>query len=194
KILAVALIPARRKRKSNIKDDKLIRAAGLIIDELKEKYSLSKAETMNIIINELKEKYKLNKKEAFQILYEKQETIPITIFTKDLGALEALTKYMKENLNMSYHEIAQTLGRNDRTVWTAYNKAKSKHKDPLSVKQTSILIPIKIFNNRKLTILESVVLHLHEKGMKYSEISQLLNRDQRNIYTIYQNIVRKYRR
>ena len=38
---------------------------------------------------------------------------------------------MKENLNMNYHEIARLLNRNERTIWTAYNKSKQKQEEPI---------------------------------------------------------------
>jgi hypothetical protein len=112
-------------------------------------------------------------------------TIPTTIFSKKLGALESISKYMKENLGMSYHNIAELLNRNERTIWTAYNKATEKQKEPIEVKETEIFIPISVLNNRELTILESVINYLREKDMKYSGIAKLINRDQRNVRAIY---------
>ena len=47
-----------------------------------------------------------------------------------------------------------------------------------------MLIPISIFKN-ELTIFESIISYLREKEIRYSEIARLLNRDQRNIRTIY---------
>ncbi|MEK9208396.1 MAG: Ig-like domain-containing protein, partial [Patescibacteria group bacterium] len=49
--------------------------------------------------------------------------IPITIFSEKIGALETITKYLKENLGMSYHLIAEVLNRDQRTIWTSYKKA-----------------------------------------------------------------------
>ena len=54
--------------------------------------------------------------------------IPITVFrNRDLAVLESLVKYMKEELKMNYAEIAESLNRDERTVWTAYNR-KQKNK------------------------------------------------------------------
>jgi parallel beta-helix repeat protein len=114
--------------------------------------------------------------------------IPITIFTKKLGALESLSKYMKENLGMSYHKIAELLNRDERTIWTAYHKSLTKQKGKINVIETSIFIPISVLNNRKLTVLESLILYLKQKDMKYSEIAKLLNRNQKNIWTIYSRV------
>jgi len=182
----------KKKRKKKLEKDRLVKALGLIIDELKDKYSMSKAETINLVVRELKDKYKITKAETINIIRQEEE-IPISIFAAKLGALEALVKYMKENLNLSYHEIAERIARNDRTIWTSYSKAKEKHTKPFEIKDKTT-IPLSIFKNRKLTILESMVLHLKEKGMKFSEIAALINREQRNIWTIHSRAVKKIRR
>jgi len=118
-------------------------------------------------------------------------SIPITIFTNKLGGLEGLTKYLKENLGLTYHEIAELINRNDRTIWTAYNKSIKKQSIKINVRKTLVFIPISILRNRKLTILEAIVVYLKNKGMKYSEIGKLLNRDQRNIWTTYSRAIKK---
>ena len=91
---------------------------------------------------------------------------------------------------MRYITIAKLLNRDQRTIWTAYNKSLKKQKGLIIVKETEIFIPISIFN-KKLTLLEAIVIYLKEKGLKFSEIARLLNRDQRNIWTIYSQAVRK---
>ncbi|MDP4012450.1 MAG: hypothetical protein Q8R00_02485, partial [Candidatus Nanoarchaeia archaeon] len=50
---------------------------------------------------------------------QEHETVPISVFNnKELSALETICKYLKENKHYNYHEIAQLLNRNDRTIWT----------------------------------------------------------------------------
>ena len=131
---------------------------------------------------------KLRKKKS---RLERNISIPITIFTSRLGALEAISKYMKENLGTSYHKIAELLNRDDRTIWTAYKKASKKLPSMIKVRETEIFIPISILENRKLTILESIIVYLKQNGLKYSEIAKLLDRDQRNIRTIYKKAMEK---
>ena len=150
----------------------------MISEELKEKYSSDDADSINAIIKDLRPLLSM-------LLISFKENIPATIFSKDVGALEALCRYMKENLGMNYHEIAVALSRNDRTVWTACNKAIKKQRELPPVKKTSIMLPVKIFQNRKLTVLEAAIIHLKNGGMRYSKIGELLHRDQRNIWTIY---------
>ncbi|MCH7568294.1 MAG: hypothetical protein IIA87_02630, partial [Nanoarchaeota archaeon] len=193
-ILLAAVITRKKKRKS-IRDDKLdkaVKALTLLIDELRDKYGLSKKETLDLVIKELAEKYKIGKKELIEVLELRiKENIPSTIFSKKLGGLEAIVKYMKENLGMSYSEIAKQLVRDDRTIWTSYKKATEKQPEALEVKETSTFFPIEIFKDRNLTVLESIVVYLKEKGLRYSEIAKLLDRDQRNIQTIYSRAIKK---
>jgi len=42
-----------------------------------------------------------------------------------------------------------------------------------------------------LTILESAILYLKGKGMRFSEIGKLLERDERNIWTTYSRAIKK---
>jgi len=52
-------------------------------------------------------------------------TIPTNIFNnRKLAVLESLVKHLKEKEEMTYKEIARELNRNERTIWTAYNRKK----------------------------------------------------------------------
>ncbi|MFH1307246.1 MAG: hypothetical protein ABIH72_00140 [archaeon] len=60
---------------------------------------------------------------------EKEISIPSSIFKdRKLKVLEVLVEYLKEKLNLSYHEIALLLNRDDRTIWTVYSRARKKRK------------------------------------------------------------------
>lgn len=62
-----------------------------------------------------------------QIGKSSSEQVPIDLFSqRDVGLLESLVEYLKEHRNMTYHEIAVLLNRDDRTIWTAYNQVKRK--------------------------------------------------------------------
>ncbi|VVB82200.1 beta-1,4-mannooligosaccharide phosphorylase [uncultured archaeon] len=191
RITLALLIPRKRKKEKQIKDDKLFKAFNLITEELKEEYSQNKANLLDIIIGELKNKYNIGKEDLLELAQKKEEIqIPISIFSKDLGCLEAISKYMKENLNMNYKKIAEEISRDERTIWTSYKKATEKQKEPFEIKE-GLGLPISIFKNNKLTILESLVYYLRNMKMKYSEIAEILNRDERNIWTTYSRITNK---
>ena len=58
----------------------------------------------------------------------------------------------------------------------------------LKKKPEDLLIPLNIFEQRPLTILESLVLYLRDKEqLKFLQISKLLNRARRNIKKAYAN-------
>ena len=55
--------------------------------------------------------------------------VPVKIFSdRKLSILENISMYMKDRFNMSYHEIAIVLGKNDRTIWTVVNRGWRKIK------------------------------------------------------------------
>jgi DNA-directed RNA polymerase specialized sigma24 family protein len=57
----------------------------------------------------------------------KSLAIPTSIFRdRDLSVLEAIAEYLKDKKGMRYSEIAQLLNRDDRTIWTSYQRAKQK--------------------------------------------------------------------
>jgi len=60
---------------------------------------------------------------------EKVLNIPSSIFQdRSLSVLEAMVEFFKEKKEMKYSEIARLLNRDDRTVWTAYQRAKEKRR------------------------------------------------------------------
>lgn len=57
--------------------------------------------------------------------------LPTSIFRdRELSVLEAIAEYLKDKKGMRYSEIAQLLNRDDRTIWTSYQRAKQKRKSP----------------------------------------------------------------
>jgi hypothetical protein len=55
--------------------------------------------------------------------------IPLRVFRdRNVAVLESITEYLKDERKMSFHEIAVLLNRDDRTIWTCYNRVKKKRK------------------------------------------------------------------
>jgi len=128
----------------------------------------------------------------FIAVYEESKTIqiPIGIFSNKLGILESVVKYLKENLNLRYNEIATYLNRDQRTIWATYSKAVKKNKTLLEIK--GITIPITVFSNRNIGPLESIVAYLKDKShLELKEISKLLNREYQTIWISYKNAIKK---
>lgn len=55
-----------------------------------------------------------------------------------------------------------------------------------------VSLPLSIFTDRRLGMLEAAVVYLHEEqGLKFSKISDLLNRDNRTIWATYHKAKQK---
>jgi hypothetical protein len=53
--------------------------------------------------------------------------IPLGIFSdRKLSTTENLVVYLKEHHGLKYRDIARILQRDERTIWTVYNRAKKK--------------------------------------------------------------------
>ena len=123
-------------------------------------------------------------------------TVPSSIFLdRELAPLESISEYLKDERGLTYHEIAVLVGRDDRTIWTCYNRSQKKRAEKpkmLAGAEKSVEIPLDIFKNRTLAPLESIASHLKEAaGMSFHEIAVLLNRDDRTIWTCYNRSQKK---
>jgi len=169
----------------------------IIDNSLKERIAKDKSfQILNQSINKLKEKYALDYKEIFNLIQEiqvqKEITIPLSIFEANLSPLESVCKYLKEEFNLNYTKIALLLNRNNRTIWTTYNNAAIKIKEKLPAKESKFYIPISVFKNRNLSVLESLVSYLKDDlNLRYRDIAILLRRDERNIWTVYNRSKKK---
>jgi len=53
--------------------------------------------------------------------------IPLSSFKKDkFSILETVASYLKEQQELTFHEIATLLNKDDRTIWTCYDRYKKK--------------------------------------------------------------------
>lgn len=58
---------------------------------------------------------------------DSQFFIPVSIIHKrKYSALESVTRFLKDEFNLPYHEIATILNRDQRTIWAVYNRSKKK--------------------------------------------------------------------
>ncbi len=182
-VLAVMILPARRKKKKK-KQKEVSEELSELTDLPQDKLDL--LETMMKIekLKELRQAQEISTEDILKAIKAKKEGVPISLFDSGLAPSEALIKYLKDNLKLNYHKIAELLNRDDRTVWATYQNASKKIKGEIEISSKGISIPVSIFANRKLSILESLVNYLINKGRSYKEISELIGKDQRNIWTI----------
>ncbi len=118
--------------------------------------------------------------------------LPVYIFQSRLSCLEAIVKYMHENLDFGFTKIARILNRSSKTIWATYSKANGKMPERFKPEISKYLIPVSVLNERKLSVLESIVEFLREKHeLSYKQISLLINRDNRTIWTVYQKAKKK---
>lgn len=111
--------------------------------------------------------------------------LPISLFQTSLSSLEAVVRYLKEHMRLRFSEIAQLLGRDDRTIWHAYKRAMNKGISP-AITKSAITIPVSIFLDRKYAPLEVVVAHLKEQyHLSFQEIGKYLARSPKTIWTVY---------
>lgn len=160
-----------------------------VYEALKKEYNINSEDLIKFYkIQKFFEKTKNLSPELIKQLEE--PGIPLSIFSKELSCLESITKYLKENLNYTNKQIAKLTKRSEKTIWQAYNSSKKFPKFKLEF--SKYYLPLSILSNRKFAVLESVVKYLRETlKLSYSEISKLLHRDERTIWTVYSRVKKK---
>ena len=148
-------------------------------------------ERIKELVRLLKLKYGIAGRDIIHLAEEKEILIPVSIFSKSLRILETLTKYLKEELNLNYHQIGTLLNRDERNIWHTYDYSRKKYSDRLKISDSKYFIPISIFQN-KLGALENIVLYLKDElNLSYHMIAELLERDDRTIWTMYKRAKKK---
>ncbi|MFH1439320.1 MAG: hypothetical protein ABIG89_02060 [Candidatus Woesearchaeota archaeon] len=149
--------------------------------------------------HKIRNKFSQVPKEIIHSLF-KDILIPILIFVPELGSLEAIVKYLRENLGLSFSDISKKLGRTEANVRISYSNSKKKKPQQFEIidlsdsAKNSIVIPLSIFRTLQLSMLESLVTFLKEElDLKFTDIAKHLHRDQRTIWTIYNRSVLKRR-
>ena len=112
--------------------------------------------------------------------------LPISIFNKRLSSLETIVKYMKDNLKMHFNEIAKALNRKPSTIRTTYTNANKKFSWKLDVSDTTVVIPVDIFKDRSRSVLKSIVVYMKDElKLSFKKIAELLKRNYKTIWTVY---------
>lgn len=118
--------------------------------------------------------------------------VPASLFSSHLSPSEALCMFLKDEKKLSFHEIAQELNRDDRSIWTSHHRATQKSRSiPFPHVASSPLIATSLFKDRTFSILEHVVAHLKNQRMKNKEIAQLLNKSPAVVATVLLRIKKK---
>lgn len=145
-------------------------------------------------IDRIKQKFLLTDKEILEMVSEREEIkIPLCILhNQNLSSLESVVKYLRENKKFNFREIGDLLNRSKYTISATYRKSQDKFPKPLEIEYSEFDIPVEIIAGRKLSVLESIVHYLKDKfELKLSKIAELLNLDQRTIWTVYSRARKK---
>jgi len=153
-------------------------------------------EVVSFLLKDLKSRYGLVEQEILdQIKGKPSVTVPVSLFTKQHGSpLEVLCKYLKDQHHLEYKSLSKLLNRSYRAVWISYKNASKKQKSKLVPSDTKIVLPVSIFQDRKLSVMEAVVVHLKDNfSLKLIDIATLLHRDQRNVWSMYHRAKNKWK-
>ena len=130
---------------------------------------------------------------SLKVSIKEEVKVPLSVFKNDyLGSLETIVKYLRENLLLSFKQIASLTNRNEISLAVTYRNAKKKMEAKFVEEISPYSIPVSILQNRNLSVLENIVSYLKDTfGLAYHKVALLLNRDDRTIWTVYQRAKKK---
>ncbi len=117
-----------------------------------------------------------------------EPSVPLSIFSTRLSALQALVRFLYEERNYSFAQVGELLNRSQKTVWATYQAAKSQ---PFVYAEGELTIPIARFASRILSPLETLVVFLTELGFSNAETARFLSLDPRTTWTVKQRAKKK---
>ena len=160
-----------------------------IISKFKDLSKQDKIELISYFINELKQMHEVTEQE---ILVRKEASIPVGIFANDyLSSLEAIVKYLKEELKLKFSKIGKLLNRSNKTIWATYHNAAKKMPSSFDLISRNIMIPVSALSNRSYSTLESIVGFIKDLDYSNHEVGEMLHLDDRTIWTVYDRVKKK---
>ena len=150
------------------------------LSSLKEQ-GLSSEEIINLVNKTLK------------VPVKEEVKVPLSVLKNDyLSSLETIVKYLRENLLLSFKQIASLTNRNNIALAVSYRNARKKLEAKFVEEISPYSIPVSILKDRNLSVLENVASYLKDTfGLTYHKIAVLLNRNDRTIWTVYQRAKKK---
>ena len=113
--------------------------------------------------------------EASITLDAEEIKIPTSVFHNDSG-LRGIVRYLHDENQMTFIEIASSLKRHINTIRTSYEKSQ-----PLG-KTSGEYLPVRIFLEN--SPLEAASLYLAKEGYKLKDIAKILGRNSKTIWTV----------
>ncbi len=139
---------------------------------------------LTAIFHHLQETQNLQLSDVIRLFQESshQISVPLSLFKGKVHPTAVLCKYLKQEKKLSHQEIGALLNRDQRSVWTACKRAK---KYTISTHE-KYHIPLSLFKNRSLSILEHIVLFLHHTyKLSNKDIATLLNKSANSIAVLH---------
>ena len=153
---------------------------------------LSKGNKIKIISHLIDEAKKLHGLSEQDIFGKSEISFPIGVFDNNyLSSLEAVVKYLKEDLKLRFSKIAKILNRSNKTIWATYHNAVKKMPSSFGAVSLEIMIPVSAISNRLFSTLESIVGFVKDLGYSNHEIALMLHLDDRTIWTVYDRVKKK---
>lgn len=159
------------------------------------------------IIEGISKKHNVDLNQIADLLKNKEKyvSVPVGLFRSKLGPLEALVRYLKDVLEYPFCETAKMLSRDETTIWTSYSNSMKKSDkvivdldmkdisfEDLKVKKGELIVPLSLFSERRLSILETLCMYLRENFLlSYHNIGLLLERNDRTIWTVVNRATKK---
>lgn len=160
-----------------------------IISKFNDLSKKDKIDLISLFISELKSLHNVSEQE---IIGKGEVCVPVGVFDNDfLSSLEAIVKYLKEELKLKFSKIGKLLNRSNKTVWATYNKAAGKMPSSFGAVSRDIMIPVSAISNRSFSTLESVVGFIKTLGYSNHEVAVMLHLDDRTIWTVYDRVKAK---
>ena len=154
--------------------------------------SITNRELEKAVLDRIRQNPEFKQKLIDEIFRVENEGFPLSLLNiNTLSNLEVIVKYLRENKELSYREIATKLNRQSNTLAVVYKNAKRKNPDKLKNIDYTNLVPFSIFDDENLSVLESIIVYLQSTGKKQSQIARLINRDARTVWTIANRIKQK---
>jgi len=113
--------------------------------------------------------------------------VPTAVFCdRTLSISESLVDYLWTVHGLSPSKIGKELSMDRRNVWTIMQRLSRKRelKKPDVKISDNVFVPVSIFSERSVSVLESIVGHLSSLDLSNKAIALLLNRSQKTIWTV----------
>ncbi len=126
--------------------------------------------------------------ETGRLLVVDEPGVPLSIFSTELSALQAVVRYLRDARKQGFGEIAATLNRSPKTIWATYQSARNAQ---FTYAEGGLTVPLSRFASRQFSPLETVVSYLAALGFANAEIARKLSLDSRTTWTVQRRAQRK---